>query len=105
VFVHPDNGFELEQSCHEKHVSYCDVSAILRQLNDRSVATVFHHFRRISFPTDFARIRQRLGGCPSTAIYWHSLRFVAVARRDDTNAAVRDANRTYAKSHPVSVID
>jgi hypothetical protein len=104
VFLDPDNGFEPERSCGEKHVSYRDVARILEQISGNSVVSVFHHFRRVQFPIDFARIRERLGTCHSTAVYWHSLMFVAVSRSQDSIAKVTAANNTYAKSHPVRVI-
>jgi hypothetical protein len=104
VFVDPDNGFEPERSCSEKHVSYRDIARILDQLNPNSIVSVFHHFRRIPFPEDFARIRSRLGEAHSTAIFWHSLMFVAVARSESAIKAVIDANKKYAKSRPVRTL-
>lgn len=105
VFLDPDNGFEPEKSCDDKHVSYSDVAALLGQLSDTSVVSIFHHFRRVSFPDDFARIRQRLGtDSYSTAIYWHSLMFVAVGKAEASIEAVRAANAEYAKRYPVKVV-
>lgn len=104
VFIDPDNGFEPKGSCQEKHVRYRDVEQILGQLNERSLVSVFHHFRRISFPDDYAQIKARLGEFFSTAIYWHSLMFVAVGTSDRVIGAVVEANRRYAKTRPVKVI-
>jgi hypothetical protein len=105
VFLDPDNGFEPEGSCKDEHVSYRDVTRLLGQLSDTTVVSVFHHFRRVSFPVDFARIRERLGSeCHSTAIYWQSLMFVAVGRSESSVSAVAVANRKYATGNPVKVI-
>ncbi len=105
VFADPDNGFEPEKTCDEKHIAYADVGSILAQLNEVSVLSVFHHFRRISFPVDFAGIRARLGNCRySTAVYWHSLMFVAVATSKRTIARVVQTNQKYAIDHPVKII-
>lgn len=105
VFLDPDNGFEPEKSCDDKHVSYRDVATLLGQLSETSIVSAFHHFRRVSFPDDFARIRERLGtGCHSTAIYWHSLMFVAVGKSERSIQAVRTANTAYAKRYPVKVV-
>jgi hypothetical protein len=104
VFADPDNGFEPEKSCGHEHVAYSDVARILEQLNENSVLTVFHHFRRMSFPADFARIRSRLGDSASTAIYWHSLMFVTIAKSKAALQPVIEANRKYSEGHPVKVI-
>lgn len=50
VFVDPDNGFEPAKSCGPEHIAYSDVPGIIEQLNESSVLTAFHHFRRVSFP-------------------------------------------------------
>ena len=61
VFLDPDNGFEPQRSCTDKHVRYGEVSRVIEQLSADSVVSVFQHFRRVPFPEDFARIRRRLG--------------------------------------------
>lgn len=100
------NGFEPDRSCLDKHVSYRDIEQVLTQVTEHSVVTVFHHFRRVSFPEDFSRIRARLGGVyPCTAIYWQSLMFVAIGRSESCVAAVAGANRQYAGRNPVRVIE
>ncbi|WP_243372507.1 hypothetical protein [Geotalea sp. SG265] len=103
-FLDPDNGFEPEKSCGEKHVSYKDIHNLLCQLPNEAVISVFHHFRRIRFTTDFERIKERLGDCHATAIYWHSLMFVAVSKSKETIASVTEANRSYSENYPVKVI-
>jgi hypothetical protein len=77
---------------------------VLAQLTDNSIVSVFQIHRRVSFPDDLARIRRRLGGCPSTAVYWHSLMFVTVARCETTIAAVAEANKKYARNRQVKVV-
>jgi hypothetical protein len=105
VFIDPDNGFEPEKSCEERHISYGDVAHVLAQLNENSVVSVFHHFRRVSFLDDFARIRARLGDCRSTAIYWDPrVMFVAVANSERMIAAVAEANIKYVRNKRVKVI-
>jgi len=64
VFIDPDNG------CREMHVGYRDIAQVLTQVNENSIVSVFHHFRRISFPEDYAQIKAGLNGTFSTAIYW-----------------------------------
>lgn len=104
MFIDPDNGFEPEKSCDEAHVAYRDVEHVLKQLSDTSFVSIFQIHRRVSFADDLARIRTRLRDCRSTAVYWHSLMFVAVAKSETTIAAVMEANKTYARSRPVDVI-
>ena len=101
VFLDPDNGFEPGKSFSEKHVTYREVSSLLDQLSDNSVVSVFQHFRRISFPEDYARITERIQSGHSAAIYWHSLMFVVVSRSEKVIEQVITANENYAKTNPV----
>ena len=101
IFLDPDNGFEPEKSCSEKHVAYRDVSQVLDQTSDDTVISVFQHFRRKSFPKDYARIRERIQSGHSTAIYWHSLMFVVVSKSGKAIQRVISANENYAKTNPV----
>lgn len=104
VFLDPDVGFEPERSCTDKHVAYADVARVLDQITGDSVVSVFQHFRRIPFPDDFVRIRERLVNLPATAIYWHQLMFVAVTRSQATLERVITTNASYARLKPVKVI-
>ncbi len=104
VFLDPDNGFEPEKSCTEKHVKYKDIAGILDQLSTESVMSVFQHHRRIPFPDDYAGISERLGSGYSTAIYWRSLMFVSISRSERAMNCVMLANTKYAKVHPVEVM-
>jgi hypothetical protein len=104
VFLDPDNGFEPERSCTDKHVRFGEVARVLDQLSTDSVVSVFQHFRRVSFPDDLVRIRQRLGSLHSTAIFWHSLMFVALGKSERAIARVAAANRDYARRAPVRVL-
>jgi hypothetical protein len=104
LFLDPDNGFEPEKSCGEKHISYKEIHDLLCQLPHQAVISVFHHFRRIPFANDFKRIRERLGDCHATAIYWHSLMFVAVSKSKEAISRVTDANRNYSENYPVKTI-
>ena len=101
VFLDPDNGFEPEKSCSEKHVAYRDISQLLDQMSFDSVISVFQHFRRKSFPKDYARIRERIQSGHSTAIYWHSLMFVVASKSEKVIQRVASANENYAKTNPV----
>lgn len=104
VFLDPNNGFEPEKSCEDMHVSYYDVTRILEQLTDDSIISIFQNFRYVSFQDDFARIRKRLETGYSTAIYWHSLMFVAIGTSERSIRRVMAANMKYAESNPVKVI-
>lgn len=104
LFIDPDNGFEPERTINNKHVSYQDISNVLDQLHDESVVSVFQHHRRISFPKDYARIKARLKYGYSTAIYWHSLMFVLIAKSEAVLDRVRDANEKYALTNQVDVV-
>jgi hypothetical protein len=104
IFLDPDNGFEPEKSCSEKHVAYRDISQLLDQMGDESVISVFQHFRRMPFSKDYAQIRERLESGYSTAIYWHSLMFVVVSKSEKVTERVISANEKYAESNPVIVI-
>jgi len=101
VFLDPDNGFEPEKSCSEKHVAYSDISQILDQVSNNSVVSVFQHFRRIPFSKDYARIRERIQSGHSAAVYWHSLMFVVVSKSETAIQRVVSANQNYAKTNPV----
>jgi hypothetical protein len=104
LFLDPDNGFEPEKSFNEKHILYSDLSYILEQISESSVVSVFQHFRHEAFTKTFARIKERLNNSHSTAIYWHSLMFVAISKSEGTIKRVSDANKEYSKDNPVEVI-
>lgn len=104
LFLDPDNGFEPEESCNEKHVKYSDIAYLLEQISDHTVISVFQYFRRKSFVDDFTRIQERLHSGIATAIYWHSLMFVAISNSESVIGNVVDTNRRYAKDNPVKVI-
>ncbi len=104
VFLDPDNGFEPLKSCSEKHVKYKDITQVLDQLSGESVLSVFQHFRRRSFANDYASIHDRIESGYCTAIYWHSLMFVAISNSKKALNRVVRANAKYAKNNPVKVI-
>jgi hypothetical protein len=104
LFLDPDNGFEPETRCSEKHVQYREIQALLQRTPPDSVITIFQHHRRKHFPDDFARIRERLDGGHSTALYWHSLMFVTLAATESVIDRVRRVNAEYARDRPVSVV-
>ena len=108
LFLDPDNGFEPEKSHCEKHVLYSDVETILKQISETTVVSVFQDFRRISFDKDFARIQariqERIPSGYATALHWHSLMFVAIAKKQETIGTVEAINRQYAQSRPVTVL-
>lgn len=104
LFLDPDNGFEPENSINEKHVGYNDISSILEQVSDNTIVSVFQHHRRKSFPDDFARINERIKFGHATAIYWHSLMFVAISKSEKAIMQVAVANKKYAATNPVTVI-
>ena len=104
LFLDPDNGFAPEKSFNEKHVLYSDIACLLGQISEDSVISVFQHFRRKSFVEDFARIKERLHGGYATAIYWHSLMFVAIGKSQNVIKRVDEANKKYLRTYPVEVI-
>ncbi len=104
LFLDPDNGFEPERSCNEKHVRYQDVHETLDRISEHSVITVFQHHRRKKFVDDFLRIRERLRYGYSTAIFWQSLMFVNISKSKPMIEIVRESNSNYSKIRPVSVI-
>jgi len=81
-----------------------DIETIIQQISKESVISVFQYFRRISFGDDFTRIKQRLISGYATAIYWHSLMFVAISKAKDTIDRVLTVNRQYSHSRPVSIL-
>jgi hypothetical protein len=104
LFLDPDNGFEPERSCSDKHLRYSDLDRLIRAISPGTVVSVFQHHRRKKFPEDFARIRERLISGYSTAIYWDSLMFVGISLSPETIHRVGEINREYAKQRPVKVI-
>ena len=104
VLLDPDNGFEPEKSFSENHVLYSDIAILLDQISKESVISVFQHFRRKPFKKDFVRIKQRLLGYYTTAIYKPSLMFVAISRSQKTIKKVLATNARYSKMYPVEVI-
>ena len=104
LFLDPDNGFEPEKSINEKHVGYNDISSILEQVSDNTVISIFQHHRRKSFPDDFARIKERIKSGYTTAIYWHSLMFVAISKSEKSIRQVAAANKKYAATNSITVI-
>jgi len=89
---------------NEKHVSYSDISGILPRVSNETVVSVFQHHRRKSFQDDFSRIKERIEPGHSTALYWHSLMFVAISKSEQTLERVTVANEKYATTNPVTVI-
>lgn len=103
VFLDPDNGF-APQGCTLQHARYSEVREVLDQVSPDSLVSVFQHFRRKTFVNDFREIRQQLGDCLSTAIYWRELMFVAVTLSEQTLKRVIAANASYERQRPVKVI-
>ena len=46
ILLDPDNGFEPEKSYFKKHIRYCEIKKILEQISDKSIISVFQHFRK-----------------------------------------------------------
>lgn len=104
LFFDPDNGFEPEKTCTDKHLAYVELDQILRRAPKDFVAVIFQHHRRKKFSADFARIRQRLLSGHATAIHWHTLMFVCVATNPATLARIRAAHTAYARTRPVTLL-
>ncbi len=101
IFLDPDNGFEPKAAKNEKHVLYSDIAAVINQMSEKSLISVFQHFRRVPFARDFACIKERLGVNHLAAISWHSLMFVTIAKSRETIEAVIVANQHYSELRPV----
>jgi hypothetical protein len=84
VFLDPDNGFEPKNRT-EKHVGYSDVEAILDEITDDSVVSVFQYFRRRRFDRDFGDIRPRIISGYAAAIYGRYVMFVRTSRSIDVS--------------------
>lgn len=104
ILLDPDNGFEPERNPTSRHLRYADLGALVGRLPESSLITVFQHFRRRAFTADLARIRERLHGGHSTALYWQSVMFVAIASSSARIDEVRFINQQYASVRPASVI-
>ena len=104
LFLDPDNGFEPGNSFSKKHVLYSDIKAILEQISDDSVISIFQHFRYVKFAKDFAQMKECLLPCNATAIYWNFLMFVCLSKSKRAIEKVINANIRYAKSNPVKII-
>ena len=104
VLIDPDNGFEPQKSYSDKHLLFSELDSILSQISERSVVSVFQHFRRKPFAQDFLEISERILIGYATAVYWHSLMFVLVTRSFDVHNQLVSANEDYASGQPVKVI-
>jgi hypothetical protein len=104
LLLDPDNGFEPEKKYSDKHILYSDIESILKQITTQAVISVFQYFRRRSFGDDFMRIRQRLISGHTTAIYWHSLMFVAISKSRTTIDSVLTVNKQYSQNRPVRIL-
>jgi hypothetical protein len=100
VLIDPDNGFEPKRSS-EKHLRFLELKQILDQLPNRSIVSIFQHFRRIPFSTDYLTIRENLPNLTTAAIHSSSLMFVAVSKSAKAIEAVAHANDLYSESHRV----
>lgn len=102
VFVDPDIGFE-PKGRYEKHVAFADVSAILEQITEDSVVSVYQHQRQgESYVTTIEGIRRRLPADHCVAIYGHHVMFVAISRSRATIESVSEANARYAATRYLS---
>ena len=104
VFIDPDIGFEPEKSYSDKHLRYSEANEVLKQVSNESVVSVFQYHRRISFLNDFTRIRERIKLGYMTAIYWHSLMFVAISKSNKAIKRVIKTNKKYSENNPVKII-
>lgn len=103
-FIDPDNGFEPEKSCSEKHIKYTDIDKIINELSSNSVVSIFQHSRRIKFEDDYKRIKERIISGHSTAIFTNSLMFVLICRSKKVLNEVIAANKKYMKKNPVYIM-
>ncbi len=104
VFLDPDIGFEPRYRT-EKHVGYSDVEAILDEITDDSVVSVFQYFRRKKFARDFQDIRRRIISGHAAAIYGRYVMFVSISRSRTAIEAVIEANKEYAGGKRLGMVD
>ena len=104
IFIDPDNGFEPEKTNNNKHILYSDVATILEHISQKSVISIFQHFRRISSKKDYARIKERMPSGYTTAICWHSVMFVAVSKSKKTIENVIGLNHKYSKMRGINLL-
>lgn len=104
VLFDPDNGLEPRKSFSDKHLLFSELDHVLGQISERSVISVFQHFRRKPFEQDFVEIGERILSGYSSAVYWHSLMFVLVTRSPDVHKHLIRINEGYALEQPVKVI-
>ncbi len=103
-FLDPDIGFEPETRSDKKHVLYSDINAILEQISEESVLSVFQHFRFLKFDRDFARIRNSLNSAHVAGVYWYSLMFVAIGKNREIIEKVIAVNHQYSRRYPVTCL-
>lgn len=104
VLIDPDNGLEPRKSFSDKHLLFSELDYVLGQVSERSVISVFQHFRRKPFEQDFREISERILGGHSTAVHWHSLMFVLITRSSDVHKQLIHINEAYASDRPVKLI-
>lgn len=104
VLIDPDNGLEPRKSYSDKHLLYSELDYVLGQVSERSVISVFQHFRRKPFEQDFSEISGRILSGYSTAVHWHSLMFVLITRSSNVHKHLTHINEVYASERPVKII-
>ena len=104
IFLDPDVGFQPEKSFSAKHVLISDVHAILGQLPETAVISVFQDLIRKQVENNYICIAKRMPGGFTTAIYWRSLMFVVVAKSSSMIEKVVAINRQYAQDYPVRLL-
>ena len=97
VLVDPDVGFE-PQKCTERHVRFCEIDRIVRQISNESVVSVFQAFSREDADGQYKRIRDGLNGLETTAICWSGkVMFVLLSQSKDRIRRVREINENYRR--------
>ncbi len=104
IFLDPDNGIQPKKSLNEKHVSFAEIDRLLTEIANDSVISIFHHFRRINFKTDFNNILLSLPKCHATCIYWQHVMFVLLSKSDEMIKKINKLNISYSMQFPTKTI-
>ena len=98
VLVDPDIGFEPQKKCTERHVRFCEIDRIFRQISNESVVSVFQDLIMKKPGEQYERIRDGLNGLETTAIYWGGkVMFVLLSQSKDRIRRIREINENYLR--------
>jgi hypothetical protein len=99
VFFDPDNGYETETRDGEKWIRHSELRSFFSQLPETSVAVVYQHRPRRTWPDLFADLTKKLTYAHTAiAAYEANLAFVAMAGNATVGRRVATAMEEYAET-------